>query len=384
MGLPNSPSFRYKALNPAYQSDPRRILGQQLMQQGSSSAPVATPLQGLGRLSSALVGAYLQKGAIDRQVARESEYEDKLTSALSGLNLSSTPILANFAQQFPEQALPIALSTEAKKATTKAPKQDFVTLTKTDGTSPITLPLGDARIGKLLSKGYIERQSGGTNVNVSIDKDANKLLVKEYGELSSAAKTANTALSSAYQLSDLLDEGLNTGFGSETGLQIQKIGQFFNPDYKIKDIAGKESFISTVNQLVLPRVKQLGRNPTDVDLKFVEAASPQLSSSVEGNRLIIETIKLTEMRKIRLFKYAADFIKKNRDLLKGDPLIGKIKLDEYLQKVTETDEILKPNGEATMALKTQLKNLLPNADIEKLQNKKSSAIDNLRNKGLIK
>ena len=35
MGLPNSPSFRYKALNPAYQSDPRRILGQQLMQQGS-------------------------------------------------------------------------------------------------------------------------------------------------------------------------------------------------------------------------------------------------------------------------------------------------------------------------------------------------------------
>ena len=34
MGLPNSPSFRYKALNPAYQSDPRRILGQSLMTQG--------------------------------------------------------------------------------------------------------------------------------------------------------------------------------------------------------------------------------------------------------------------------------------------------------------------------------------------------------------
>ena len=82
MGLPNSPSFRYKALNPAYQSDPRRILGQQLMQQGSSSAPVATPLQGLGRLSSALVGAYLQKGAIDRQVAREDEFKTNLSSLL--------------------------------------------------------------------------------------------------------------------------------------------------------------------------------------------------------------------------------------------------------------------------------------------------------------
>ena len=113
-----SPSFRFKSLNPAFQSDPRRILGQQLMQQGSSSAPVRTPLQGLGRLSSALIGAYLQKGAIDRQVARENEYQNQLANALSGLDLSSTPILANFAQQFPEQALPIALSTEAKKATT--------------------------------------------------------------------------------------------------------------------------------------------------------------------------------------------------------------------------------------------------------------------------
>jgi len=122
-----SPSFRFKSLNPAFQSDPRRILGQQLMQQGSSSAPVRTPLQGLGRLSSALIGAYLQKGAIDRQVAREDEYKNQLANALSGIDMSSTPILANFAQQFPEQALPIAISTEAKKATTK-PTETFTTL----------------------------------------------------------------------------------------------------------------------------------------------------------------------------------------------------------------------------------------------------------------
>jgi len=127
MGLPNSPSFRYKQLNPAFQSDPRRILGQQLQQQGLSSAPVRTPLQGLGRLSSALIGAYLQKGAIDRQVAREDQYQNQLANALSGIDMSSTPILANFAQQFPEQALPIAISTEAKKATTK-PTETFTTL----------------------------------------------------------------------------------------------------------------------------------------------------------------------------------------------------------------------------------------------------------------
>jgi hypothetical protein len=98
MAINNSPSFRYKQLNPAYQSDPRRILGQSLMTQGSSSAPVRTPLQGLGRLSSALVGAYLQKGAMDRQVAREDEFKTNLSSLLGA---NATPQQKSALQMFP-------------------------------------------------------------------------------------------------------------------------------------------------------------------------------------------------------------------------------------------------------------------------------------------
>ena len=98
MAINNSPSFRYKQLNPAYQSDPRRILGQTLMTQGSSSAPVATPLQGLGRLSSALVGAYLQKGAMDRQVTREEEFKTNLSSLLGA---NATPQQTAALQMFP-------------------------------------------------------------------------------------------------------------------------------------------------------------------------------------------------------------------------------------------------------------------------------------------
>ena len=79
------PSMQFQQLNPAFQSDPRRILGQTLMGQGTSTAPVRTPLEGLGRLSSALVGAYLQRKAGDAQVEREGEYRNQLASALSGL-----------------------------------------------------------------------------------------------------------------------------------------------------------------------------------------------------------------------------------------------------------------------------------------------------------
>jgi hypothetical protein len=40
------PSMQYQQLNQTYQSDPRRILGQALMEQGTSTAPVRTPLAG--------------------------------------------------------------------------------------------------------------------------------------------------------------------------------------------------------------------------------------------------------------------------------------------------------------------------------------------------
>ena len=377
-----SPSLRFKALNPAFQSDPRRILGQQLQQQGLSSAPVRTPLQGLGRLSSALIGAYLQKGAIDRQVARESDFQDKLTNALSGIDMSQTPALQTLSTVSPELALPLAANMEIKKATTR-PQTTFRNLTDAEAKSA-GYPTDKGQKYQISTLGKVSQiGGGGTNVNVSMNKDANKLLVEDYGQLNKASRNANASLSSVNMLTNLLDEGIQTGFGTEVSTQFQKIGQFFNPDYKIKEIAGKEQFLSVVNELVLPRVKQLGYNPTDADLRFISSASPQLTTSVEGNRLILESIKLAESRKIRLFKYAADFIKKNPSLLE-EGLKGKIKLDEFLQQVTETDELLKPNGEATMSLRTQLQNILPNANIDDLQNKKDSVIDNLRNKGLVK
>jgi hypothetical protein len=155
-----SPSFRFKTLNPAYQSDPRRILGQSLMTQGLSSAPVQTPLQGLGRLSSALVGAYLQKGAIDRQVARESDYQDKLTQALSSMNLpSDSPINAlNIIN--PELGISAAVTQRGaldlakQKASVKTPT--FKTLFK-EGETPEYVPVNSARFNQLRALGYTDQ-----------------------------------------------------------------------------------------------------------------------------------------------------------------------------------------------------------------------------------
>jgi hypothetical protein len=160
VGLPSSPSFRYKALNPAYQSDPRRILGQQLMQQGSSSAPVQTPLQGLGRLSSALVGAYLKKGAIDRQVAREGEYQDQLSNALSGMNLPANSPINALGLINPELAINAAVSRQTALDARK-PTETFRTLTNEEAVAQ-NLPVDRGQVYQIGSVGKQIKPIGST------------------------------------------------------------------------------------------------------------------------------------------------------------------------------------------------------------------------------
>lgn len=113
----NRPTMQFQQLNRAFQTDPRQILGQSLLAQGVSSAPVATPLQGLGRLSSALVGAFLQRKAGDAQVEREDQYRNQLASALSGVDMSSVPSLQALSEVNPELALPAAVTLESNIAT---------------------------------------------------------------------------------------------------------------------------------------------------------------------------------------------------------------------------------------------------------------------------
>ena len=81
-----------------------------------------------------MIGAYLQKGAIDRQVARETDFQDKLTNALSGIDMSSTPILSGLSNVAPEVALPLAANMEITKATQK-PTETFTTLSNEQAVS---------------------------------------------------------------------------------------------------------------------------------------------------------------------------------------------------------------------------------------------------------
>jgi hypothetical protein len=379
------PTFGFQRLNPAYQSDPRRIMGQALAQQGASSAPVRTPLQGLGRLSSALVGAYLQRNALEGQAQREAQATEALMGALPE-NVS--PQIRAMVQAAPGTFEPALMSALLQPTTTsRLVDQGDMAFVQNTTTTPLTgaqsttisspvqrraapetfSPLTDQQAkeaGLDTSRGQKYQRSnrsnkitqiGGTapttNINVDMAKESGKGLLKKFDTLEEAATASTTALSRVDQMLGLLDE-IDTGFGAETALTFQRIGQFFNPDFDLKDVAGKEQFLAAANELVLPRVKQLGYNPTDADLRFISQASPRLSNSTAGNKLLLQAIRISEARNVALFQEANRFIRTNPQIME-DPT-GRFKLGEHLLQFQQTNPLF---TESANALKAEFERL---------------------------
>jgi hypothetical protein len=360
-------------------------MGQALAQQGASSAPVRTPLQGLGRLSSALVGAYLQRNALEGQAQREAQATEALMGALPE-NVS--PQIRAMVQAAPGTFEPALMSALLQPTTTsRLVDQGDMAFVQNTTTTPLTgaqsttisspvqrraapetfSPLTDQQAkeaGLDTSRGQKYQRSnrsnkitqiGGTapttNINVDMAKESGKGLLKKFDTLEEAATASTTALSRVDQMLGLLDE-IDTGFGAETALTFQRIGQFFNPDFDLKDVAGKEQFLAAANELVLPRVKQLGYNPTDADLRFISQASPRLSNSTAGNKLLLQAIRISEARNVALFQEANRFIRTNPQIME-DPT-GRFKLGEHLLQFQQTNPLF---TESANALKAEFERL---------------------------
>ena len=381
MGLPNSPSFRYKQLNPAYQSDPRRILGQQLMQQGSSSAPVQTPLQGLGRLSSALVGAYLQKGAMDRQVEKESAYEDKLTNAIAGLDMSAMPqgfdALADVA---PEKALNLGVNFGIQKNLAEAKKTapvTFSTLSET-GANSLGFPTDKGQVYQINTRGEVKLVGGkGVNVNVG-GKLGYAATLETSKKLNDAAQTAAKSNMQINTMLGLLNsETITTGTGTSFLNTLNKAGQLFNPEFELKGVAGVEAFSGFANQVILPKVKQLGSRPTDKDLEFVVDSYASLSNSVSGNKFLLEALSLSNARDVALAEEANKFITANEKNLTSNAL--PFQLQTYLTEFTKTSPLF---TEASNALRERFKSITGNDATSAKSN--NQILNSFKSKGWIK
>jgi hypothetical protein len=393
------PSMQYQQLNQTYQSDPRRILGQALMEQGTSTAPVRTPLQGLGRLSSALVGAYLQRKAGDELSARETKMTDAILGGLPEA-LQNNPLIRANLPAVSGAATAALLQPQTSQSIVDQGDLAFVqTNTQSPfSTTPTTSIDGliqrraptDARTpamknaeaqglvpGSAEYNAFIAKSGSGVTINTG-DKKGGEATVATITDLAKTATSARQTLARVDQMTGLLDSGVATGFGQETITGLKRVGQFFNPDYKVKEIAGAEAFVGNANAMIGPLVKQLGSNPTDKDLMFFVTASPTLGKSVEGNKLLLKGIKLSNARDIALSNAAQEFLQRPENQNIGaEGLQGYVKLQKHLTEIATSSPLFTQAGQALIDEFTQLTGSPPPVSSG------GSVFDQLINQGLV-
>ena len=326
------PSMQYQQLNPAFQSDPRRILGQALMGQGTSTAPVRTPLEGLGRLSSALVGAYLQRKAGDEAVSREDKARDAL---LASLPANASPMLRGMVDTNPS-GLQAAMATQALQPTSALKTQELpgapgAVVVGTESTSPFggttftpssvykptstqtSAQKNAAALG--LVPGSVEyndfiRQAALPKPDTTaINVDTGRQFTPEEKKVGETRATridkdyfqpstkADEIISNIDQALSILEATPDlTGLGAEGILAIQStvggIVTAFGVDPEalgidVDKITNQQILKSTINKLVLDQTAKLKGALSDKELLFSGQATAQLGTTVEANKVIL-------------------------------------------------------------------------------------------------
>jgi hypothetical protein len=159
-----------------------------------------------------------------------------------------------------------------------------------------------------------------------------------------SGRLATPILNAVDSMQILLDEGVKTGFGQETMLQVGRVGQVFNPDFNIKGLAGQEALQAIATNLVLPQVKQLGVNPTDTDLKFINTGSPSLSKTVAGNKLMLSALRLKGERDQDLSRFTNAWLSQNSRLTTSNPTEAFVKFNSDFDTYTKTSPLYAPSA----------------------------------------
>lgn len=179
-------------------------------------------------------------------------------------------------------------------------------------------------------------------VTISMQKGFGENLTETITANQKAGRSAASTLSTVDNMKMLLDEGVRTGFGQETLLRLGQAGQLFDPNFNTKGLAGQEAFQAFSTQIVLPQVKQLGANPTDTDLKFIVSGSAGLAKTVEGNKLLLDTLTLKLQREQDLARFSNQWLATNSRLVKTDPIDAQAKYNTDFEAYTQSSPLYGP------------------------------------------
>ena len=359
------PSFRFQDLNKAFQLDPRNTLANTLMQQGMRGGPVRTPLEGIGRLSQSLVGAMLQKRALDRLEGQETTRQENLQTQYDAI-LGNLP--QNVRSLLPTIATPEALQSVqqiglqvASAPTSKFTFQeiDGATVYGTETTNPLTntttftpsgaikptvpkksqiitlvnandpkdVVTGDVDSQKIQDainsgKPYAE-QTAGTNINIDqkteteFSKEAAKQAISQLGSLREQV-FQDAELENRLDIAEsLLEGGTETGPFTEItiGLRsgLKQLG-ILN-DEQVQNLTNQQVLRTSFNYLI-PRQRVPGSGATsDFEARLFSQATANLQNTPEANLILVKGLQALTKRKKEVFNAMETFAQDKKSLL---------------------------------------------------------------------
>lgn len=166
----------------------------------------------------------------------------------------------------------------------------------------------------LLEAGELTKAQHAIKVNTArtgltgvIDYAGKETAISEVAETSKLRNKNNiaygettTALASIDQSLAILQSGLDTGFGTEFGMEMKKVLAEMGMPVDELRIADSEQFRVNGMKFVMEYIQNTKGAISEAEMKLFAAASPTLSTSVAGNNLLLttaRTVKDWERRK---------------------------------------------------------------------------------------
>lgn len=142
-------------------------------------------------------------------------------------------------------------------------------------------------------------------------KEKGKHNVKMYGDISTSANTARTMNANLDTVSRTLDQGFETGFGTEAKAAAANALAALGVKDAAKYATDAQTFNAAATEIVLQR-QLLQKGPqTESDARRMQEAGVQLKNTPQANRFIIDVAKAQNNRAIKQQKYFDEYWRKN-------------------------------------------------------------------------
>lgn len=291
------------SVGPGGASDYQKLLAAQLLREGSSTAPVRTGYEGLGRMGQALSGAFLARDAQQKDQTQAQALAQMLQGGMGGADMdpAMAGIIQAVAGQDPMAAAQMAGSVINQRAASRAQTarddlgfQRDVLLKQIEAGIPkgefermiASLPpeeqaaMRQKRLDKLTTAG----PDTVVNVTSKLDFEKGKASVAvDQKEMEGALEAATQAGSMVPQLEQMysLVKSTPTGFGQASLLPVKQLASALGMNVEGLE---QQELLNGLTSELLPRMRAPGSGATsDMEMRTFEKALGGLGNTQEAN-----------------------------------------------------------------------------------------------------